>query len=149
MASSNEYPLEMTDRGFLTETDREILAGEYDGTDEGRGAATYRLRRRTENSLRELSYVAASPEISVDVDVWYRHLHQLLRQLMEPPQGVTPPKDYEGTIGDHFDEYLLQHALFEICRRLVEDYDDQLHAEPESDRAAAFQDLEAEIGPPS
>jgi len=110
----------MTKKGFLTDTGRDILTGDYEGTEDAEYAARYRLKNHAEASLKELVEVAENDQIQVDDEVWYRYIPRLIHGVMAPPDDFVPLSRFDGTELEHRKEYPLQYALLD---RLVESVD--------------------------
>lgn len=68
----------MNDRGFLTNKNRDVLFGRYDGTENARRNQKSRIRSRASNALNDLITVADSGEIdnadTIDPEQVYRLL---------------------------------------------------------------------------
>jgi len=112
----------MAERGFLTDTQKEILAGKYEGTDDGEASARYRLRRRTEQAMKELVDVAESDEIEVDDDIWYRYIPTLVDAVIRPGTDFVSFPEFEGSEVEHRRRYPLQYALLDRLEENLEIY---------------------------
>lgn len=117
----------MAKKGFLTDTEKDILSGDYEGSEEGEYAARYRLKNHAEESLRELVQVAESDQVQLDDEVWYRYIPRLIHGVMAPPDDFIPLQRFDGTELEHRKEYPLQYALLDRLVESVDAYDDAFH----------------------
>lgn len=101
----------MVEKVLLTDSRREYLNGEFDGTDTAARKHRSRITNRTEIALEELVEIAESPEIDntdvFDPDDVFRLLRALLtpdrdRLVDDAPGGLTTNRE----MGDQdFNEY--------------------------------------------
>lgn len=118
----------MSERGFLTDTQKSLLESEYEGSDEARRATEYRIRQRTEHALKDLIQVAESNQIDIDDEIWYQHIPRLIHAVMAPPEDFEPINRYDGTTLEHRKEYPLQYALLDRLIRSVNAFEEAFHS---------------------
>lgn len=132
----------MKEKGFLTETDLKVLSGNYEGDDNAEYVAKHRVKKKSENAIRDLILVAESPHVEIESDIWYQRVTSLIHSLMMRQDEITPPKHFDGDLEEHYEKYHLQHALHDRLKRIVDMYDDTLHDEGEQEGLISKQEFE-------
>ena len=107
----------MADKVFLTDERRDVLTGEYEGSENVERTHKSRIRARSQTALEELIEVAESQEIDTR-DVFDPHDVFNLLQAILLPDGYTGPY-YPSP--DAPDEWLAYHYRIQIqLQKLVQ-----------------------------
>ena len=125
----------MVERVFLTDTRREVLAGEFEGEDSTLESHKSRIRTRSRMALDELIEVAKSDEIEDDTVFNPTNIAHLLSALMEPSDGPlehawqTAPDETDPVKRRerHRDKYQYQHRLHWSIESVYNQYNDQIN----------------------
>jgi len=123
--------LQMSERGILSNAEKEYLEDEYEGSDVGERSAKYRIRHRVEPAFEDLIAIAQSEKVEVDDEIWYRYIPALLSEVMAPrgDDNFIPYSNFEGSQLEHRKKYPLQYALLDRLIRQVDAYEQAFHSE--------------------
>jgi hypothetical protein len=124
--------------GFLTDTQKAVLADEYDGSDSARRAQKSRIRSRARQSIADLITVAQSDAVDNEDIFDPNDLARLIDSLMTPDGGLTPRWNYSGTSQEHREEYLYQYALHGRLDHALDGYGDFLHRDVPPGETVSF-----------
>lgn len=116
----------MSDRVFLTETRRDVLAGDADLAESTIRSHKSRIRSRARTALAELIEVAESEEIE-NADVFEpQQLARLVAEIVSPQGDITPRWNFDGTDAEYSEQY--QHPMAVVWRldHLIDGYADTL-----------------------
>lgn len=130
----------MPGNAFLTETRREVLNGEYDGTDNARRGIKSQTRQDAVAAVRELQKIASSPQIN-NADVFDPdELYSLLMILTVGTGGLIAGPDNRRPLPDDVSSSNAKtHAwrpdpdyareVYVVLDRVLRDYQDKQQSE--------------------
>jgi len=119
----------MVDRVFLTETRRNVLAGDAEMAESTVRSHRSRIRSRARVALQELAEVAASEEVETGDVFDAADVEQLLRAVLSEPESITPFWDaFEDRDArrEHQETYADEREVVAALRRVVNAYEPRL-----------------------
>ena len=114
----------MVEKVFLTEQRRDVLEGEYEGSDKTLRSHKSKIRARANRALKELREVAESPHIDNEDVFESGDLAGLIHGLMAPRgTSITPRWNYDGDDAEFLEEYTFQIRVHRRLTTELEGYD--------------------------
>jgi hypothetical protein len=135
----------VTDRGILTDKRRDVLKGEYNGSDVALRNQKSRIRKSAKAAIADLQLIARSDEIESAGTFEPNEMARLVNALMVPSaDGLKPRRNFEGTDEEYRAEYLYQLHLHSRLKHELDGFDDLLHDDPDDDWLEPLEELDTQ-----
>lgn len=118
------------DNVFLTDTRREVLNGEYEGSDSNRRTHKSNIKKRAKIALAELISVAQSPVIENGDIFKIRQILELYESILWDGGRLQPYQDFEGSRKEYRYCFGHQTGLNQHMDNTAQNYQRLLHQDP-------------------